>query len=203
MIVRSRSALSVTALAVAALAMVTLAMVTLAGCGGASPPSGAAAASAARGQVLPAARGLYQRIYDAHIGWASGFSGQYEHCLTSNSQNELDYHGIISYLYPVNRSITATAYRQEVMNTARSDGWTFKKFIKGSRDGNLFPYQMEKGSLNGHISLVSAPAGSRSYKFSTLIEIESSCFDAGSAAKSLSQHSSQYSLPHPSPLPAG
>ena len=186
-------------------ALALAAAVLVAGCssggGNSDSPSGHAAATAAQDQVVSAARALYQRIYGAHIGWTTGLSGQYEQCLTDSSQGELDFHGIIYYLYPFSSSTTSDAYRQDVMSSAQAAGWTFKKFIKASRDGNLFPYQMEKGSLDGHIAVANAPAGTKSFKFSAVIEIESTCFDAGSAARSLTQHSSQFSLPHPSPLP--
>lgn len=201
MIVRFRSALARSArpaLALAAGAAVMLA----AGCGGSGGGSGQDAASAAQDQVVPVLRALYQRIYHAHIGWAAGMSGQYEQCLTSSSQSELDFHGIIYYIYPFSSSGTANAYRQDIVNAAKADGWTFKAHISGSRDGNLFPYQMEKGPLNGHVSVSGAPPGTKSYKFTGLIEVESTCFDAGSAAHSLSQHTSTYPLPRPSPPPS-
>jgi hypothetical protein len=179
------------------------AVLLAAGCtSGTSGTSGRAAAAQATAQVAPAARALYQRLYDARIGWSPELSGNYEKCLGSSNQNELDYHGIIYYIYPFSPSVPVTTYRQEVMTAARDNGWTFEKYIKGSRDGNLFPDQMEKGPLNGHVAVVRAPPGTGSHKFSALIEIESACFDAGSAASSLlNQHMSQSPLPHPSPLP--
>lgn len=178
-------------------------VVLMAGCGGSAGSNAHDAASTAENQVVQAVRALYQRIYNSHVGWSTALSGQYEQCLTNSNHNELDFHGIVYYLYPLNSSVTSAAYLHDVVNAAKADGWTFKKNIQGSRDGNIFPFQMEKGQLDGHVSVSSTPGRTGSYKFSALIEVESTCFDAGSDAASLSRHSSQVTtLPHPSPLPS-
>ncbi|HEY2443380.1 MAG TPA: hypothetical protein VGI31_09625 [Streptosporangiaceae bacterium] len=194
---RFRSAFS---LATAGAAAVLVA--TVAGCGGSAGSNAHASATTAENQVVPVVRALYQRIYDSHVGWSTALSGQYEQCLTNSNHSELDFHGIVYDLYPRSSSVTSAAYLQDVVNAAKADGWTFKKNIQGSRDGNIFPYQMEKGPLDGHISVSSTPGRTGSYRFSALIEVESTCFDAGSDASSLSRHSSQFTLPHPSPLPS-
>lgn len=187
----------------AAIATLGATVLVVAGCGRVTSGDGRTAATRAAAQVTPAARALYQRIYDARIGWSTGMSGIYEECLGNNNKSELDYHLIVDYIYPLRSSIPATAYRLEVMRAVRADGWAFKKNIKSSRDGNLFPYQMQKGQLNGHIAVADTPGESRTFKFSALIEVESTCFDAGPAALSLlNQHMSQIALPHPRPLPS-
>ena len=176
-----------------------LACLAAAGCssGGGSGPS---AATAARNQAVPAARSLYQHLFDGHIGWSGQLNGQYEHCLTTSSQNELEYHAIVYYLYPFDRSITASAYLQQLMSAVRAAGWAFKTHIPNSRDGNVSPDQMEKGSLDGHIAVSTAPSSNYS-KVSGLVEIESTCFDAGSDAQSLLKHGDQFTLPKPSSTP--
>lgn len=180
-------------------AILAVTMATAAGCS--SGPSGQAAADAARSQALSGIRALYQRILGAHVAFSGGLAGQYEQC-PGGGQNELFYDVSAIYLYVFNRSISGSGLRQAMMRQAQADGWTFRKYIKNSRDGNSFPYQMEKGELDGHIA-VTPPQPSARYPGPTgLIEIESPCFDAGSAASRLGQVNNSYPLPVPTPLPS-
>ena len=185
------------ALALAAAACV---LISAAGCGGTSAADGRASAAAARNQALSALRGLYQYIHAAHVGSADSVGGFYTRCVTNNSKNELFYDGSISYIYPVDRSLGKSAYQQQLNNVARAHGWTFNKNRKSVEFGNAFPYEMAKGSLGGHISVVDAPPRNPGDpKISGLIEITSSCFDAGPAASSLTKHSDDLPLSQASP----
>jgi hypothetical protein len=185
------------ALALAAAACV---LVSSAACGGTSAADGRASAASARNQALSALRGLYQHIHAAHVGNAGGMGGFYAQCVTNKSQNELFYDGSIDSIYPVDRSLSKSAYQQQLNNVARAQGWTFNKNRTNVEFGKAFPYEMAKGSLGGHISVVHAPPRNPGDpKISGLIEITSSCFDAGPAASSLTKHSDDLPLPQASP----
>jgi hypothetical protein len=190
---RFRARLGCAALAIA------VAMVTACSSG----PSGQAAADTARSQALSGIRALYQRILHAHVGFSDGLYGYYRQC-PGGGQSELFYDVVMQKLYVFNRSVSGSGLRQAMMKQAQSGGWTFRRYIKNSRDGigNSFPYQMEKGELDGHIS-VNPPDSSYRYPgYNGLIEIESPCFDAGSAASRLSKVNNSYPLPLPTRLPS-
>jgi len=184
------------ALALAAAACVLVS----AGCGGTSAAGGRASAATARTQALSALRDLYHHVHAARVGTADSVGGFYTRCTTNNSKNELFYDGSIDYIYPVDRSLSAGAYQQQLNNIARAQGWAFNKNRKSVELGKAFPYEMARGSLGGHISVVTAPPRNPGDpKISGLIEITSSCFDAGPAASSLTKHSDQLPLPNVSP----
>ena len=185
----------------AALAMAAACvLISAAGCGGTSAADGRASAATARTQALSALRGLYQHVHAAHLGTADSVGGFYTQCVTSNSKNELFYDGSIDYIYPIDRSLGKSAYQQQLNSIARAQGWTFNKNRKNVEFGHAFPYEMAKGSLGGHISVVDAPPRNPGDpKISGLIEITSSCFDAGPAASSLTKHSDDLPLRQASP----
>jgi hypothetical protein len=183
-----------------ALAAAACVLISAAGCGGTSAAGGRASAEAARAHALSALRGLYQHIHAAHVGTAGGVGGFYAQCITNNSKNELFYDGSIDYIYPIDRSLGKDAYQQQLNNIARTQGWTFNKNRKNVEFGHEFPYEMARGSLGGHISVVNAPPRNPGDpKISGLIEITSSCFDAGPAASSLTKHADDLPLPQASP----
>ena len=185
------------ALALAAAACV---LISAAGCGGTSAASGRASAATARNQALSALRGLYQHIHAAHVGIADEVGGFYAQCVTNKSQNELFYDGSIDSIYPVARSMSKSTYQQQLNNIARAQGWAFNKNRRNVEFGQAFPYEMSKGSLGGHISVVDAPPRNPGDpRISGLIEITSSCFDAGPAARSLTKRNDQLPLPNASP----
>jgi hypothetical protein len=189
------------ALALAAAACV---MISAAGCGGTSAADGHASAATARNQALSALRGLYQHIHAAHVGSADSVGGFYTQCITNKSQNELFYDGSIESIYPLDRSLSKNSYQQQLNNIARTQGWAFNKNHKNVESGNAFPYEMARGSLGGHISVVDAPPRNPGDpKISGLIEITSSCFDAGPAAHSLTRHSDDLPLTRASPASSG
>jgi hypothetical protein len=185
-------------LAVAATACV---LVSAADCGGGtSAADGRASAATARNQALTALRGLYQHIHAAHVGTAGSVGGFYAQCITNKSQDELFYDGSIESIYPLDRSLSKSSYQQQLNNIARAQGWAFNKNRQNVESGNAFPYEMARGSLGGHISVVDAPPrNTGDPKISGLIEITSSCFDAGAAARSLTKHGDDLPLPQASP----
>jgi hypothetical protein len=191
MTLRFRAVLAVTAVAC---------VLTAAGCGGTSAADGHASAAAARSQALTALRGLYQHIHAAHVGTADSVGGFYAQCVTNKSRNNLFYDGSIESIYPLDRSLSKDSYQQQLNAIARTQGWTFNKNRKNVESGNAFPYEMAKGSLGGHISVVdSPPRNPGDPKISALIEVTSSCFDAGPAARSLTKHSDDLPLSQASP----
>jgi hypothetical protein len=186
----------------AALAMAAAAgvLTSAAGCGGTTSADGHASAATARNQALTALRGLYQHIHAAHVGTANSVGGFYAQCVTNKSQNNLFYDGSIQSIYPLDHSLSKSSYQQQLNNIARTQGWAFNKNRKNVESGNAFPYEMARGSLGGHISVVdSPPRNPGDPKISGLIEVTSSCFDAGSAARSLTKHSDDLPLPQASP----
>ena len=145
-------------------------------------------------------RGLYQHIHAAHVGTADSVGGFYAQCVTEKSQNKLFYDGSVESIYPLDRSVSKSSYQQQLNNIARAQGWAFNKNRKNVESGNAFPYEMAKGSLGGHISVVDTPPRNPGDpKISGLIEITSSCFDAGPAAPSLTKHSDDLPLSQASP----
>jgi len=189
------------ALALAAAACV---LISAAGCGGGtSAAGGRASAAAARNQALSALRGLYQHIHAARVGTADATGGLYVRCVTNKSQNELFYDGSIESIYPLDRSLSKSAYQQQLNNIARAQGWAFNKNRKTVEFGNAFADEMARGSLGGHISVVNAPPRNPGDpKISGVIEITSSCFDAGPAASSLTKHGDDLPLSQASPAPS-
>ena len=134
------------------------------------------------------------------MGTAESVGGFYAQCVTNKRHNELFYDGSIDSIYPVDRSQGKSAYQQRLNNIARAQGWAFNKNRKNVEFGNGFPYEMAKGSLGGHISVVDAPPRNPGDpKISGLIEVTTSCFDAGPAAGSLTKHNDQLPLPNASP----
>jgi hypothetical protein len=183
-----------------AMAAAACVLTSAAGCGGTSTVDGRASAATARTQALSALRGLYQHIHAAHVGTADSVGGFYAQCVTNKSHNELFYDGSIDSIYPVDRSLGEDAYQQQLNNIARAQGWAFNKNRKNVQSGNAFPYEMARGSLGGHISVVDAPPRNPGDpKISGLIEITSSCFDAGPAASSLTKHGDDIPLRQASP----
>jgi hypothetical protein len=162
------------------------------GCGssGTSADGGRAAATKARSQVVSATRALYQRIYDARVGFARNLSGLYLGCPTSTNQDELMYRGVLSYVDAFNRRISSDAYRGRLIGLVHADGWTYTQNSKDTPTGSwAFHYDLVKGSLKGDISIGGPTA---------LVRISSPCFDAGAAAQSLGQQGDELPLPHPS-----
>jgi hypothetical protein len=185
---------------VLALAAAACVLISAAGCGGTSAADGRASAATARNQALTALRGLYQHIHAAHVGTADSVGGFYAQCVTDKSQNKLFYDGSVESIYPLDRSLSKSSYQQQLNNIARAQGWAFNKNRKNVESGNAFPYEMAKGSLGGHISVVDAPPRNPGDpQISGLIEITSSCFDAGPAARSLTKHSDDLPLSPASP----
>jgi hypothetical protein len=185
-----------------ALAAAACLLLLAAGCGGTSASAGRASAAAARADVLSAMRGLYQHVLDGRVGTASSMGGMFTPCITRSDPHQLFYDGSIDLIYPFDRSTSDTTFQQQMNSAARAAGWTFNKNRQTVEFGDEFPYEMARGSLGGHISVVREPPGShQGYKRSALIEITSSCFNAGSAAGALTNHDDDLPLPSASPAP--
>jgi hypothetical protein len=178
----------------------------LAGCSsGTSAASWKAAANQARAQVVPATTTLYQRLLATSNRSVSVVDGSYVRC--SGSSTKLHY-SVSLRLYPFSSAKTSlSSYAQQVTAVAAAAGWKVQqkplsdlpsqapfvnpadlptstmfygitKHVSGNvLVGALFVYPGEGSALSGSIT------------------INGTCFDAGSAAGSLSGHLD------PTPLP--
>ena len=174
---------------------VTVVALAVAGCSSSGSPSssGRAAASHARGLVLTAARGLYQKLFDAGAASVRSMSGFYLPC--GNSSTKRYYQADIS-LFPVDHHVSLAAYRQQVTNLAHADGWQLTKESGPSPLGTgSVRYRITRGSLSGSLSVFH----STSPPVEGSVSVLSLCFDAGSYASSLTGHVQNIPLPFRSP----
>jgi hypothetical protein len=187
-------------------AAVMAVVATLAGCSsGPSAASGKAAANQARGQVVPATTGLYQRLLAASDRSVSVVDGSYVRC--SGSSTKLHY-SVSLRLYPFSSAKTSLgSYARQVTIVAAAAGWKVQqkplsdlpsqapfvnpatlpattmfyeitKHVSGNvLVGTLFVYPGEGSAVSGSIT------------------VNGTCFDAGSAAATLTGHLD------PTPLP--
>lgn len=174
-------------------AAVTVIAVAVSGCSSGSngSTSGRAAADQARDQVVPAARGLYQKFLDARAVPASGMQGYY---LNSGCSGTRERYEADAALYPVDHKVSLEAYTQQLAALARAGGWTLVQDDKANPIGNNAGtyYRITKGSLSGHLSAFP----NSSPKVEGSMTILSACFDAGSLAASL-LHASVQNFPVP------
>jgi hypothetical protein len=169
-----------------------VAAVTLGACSSAGP-SGQAAATQARNQVLPAARALYLKFFGAGAASVPAMQGYYLPCGKTGTRR---YYGADISLYPVDHQVSLDAYRQQLAGLARAGGWKLTPADAGSPlAGNGVRYQMTKGSLTGSLYVFTGS----SPKVQGSTTVRSACFDAGSAAAKLPSGPESFSLPHHTP----
>lgn len=167
----------------------------VAGCSssGSPPSSGAAAASHARGLVLVAARGLYQKLFDAHAASVRSMSGFYLPCGSSPTKR---YYEADFPLFPLDHQVSLAAYGQQVTNLTRADGWQPTKETGPSPLGaDSVRYRLARGSLSGKLAVFRGT----SPPVEGSVSILSACFDAGPDAASLTGHVQNFPLPFRSP----
>ncbi len=157
-----------------------------------SPPPGQDAAQQAQNKVVPACRTLYLKFFNAKVASNPAMSGNYLPC-PSGSGGSKKYYDVSFSLFPVNKNVTLDAYRRQLTDLARADGWKLSPGgtvsvagIDGTR------YHLAKGSLTGSLSVFR----NVSPKVEGSASVDSACFDAGSAASGLANHNKDFPLPH-------
>lgn len=187
-------------------------VIALAGCGGMSAADGEAAASKARGQVVPAATVLYGRFVAAagRAGANSGRppdieSGRYVQC--GQSGTRLHY-SVSLGLYPFSRTRTSlSAYGRQLVTIATASGWVLHResleslpsrgpFVNpAGLDPSTMVYVMTNraGSAAPIGALFAFPQPGTGVGGS--ITINSACFDAGPAYAKLSTEFVESPLP--------
>src|SRR6266705_3308400 len=121
---RRRLTVRLTARGTIAAAAIVLAAV-VAGCGH-STADGRAAAARSRAQVVPAARDLYQTLFNASAQSVTVLDGAYLPCGTGKTKL---YYSITLRLFPFTgrRDTNFDAYRNRVVSLVRGDGWTLRQ----------------------------------------------------------------------------
>lgn len=187
-------------------------VIALAGCGGMSAADGEAAASKARGQVVPAATVLYGRFAAAAAngGRAPDIeSGTYVQC--GQSGTKLHY-SVSLALYPfTTRRTSLSAYSRQLVTIAAGSGWVLHReslaslpsrgpFINpaGLAPSTLFYVMTNRaGSAAPVGALFARPQPGTGVGGS--ITINSACFDAGPAYTKLSTEFVESPLPAATP----
>lgn len=189
---------------IAAAAIVLAAVV--AGCGQ-SAANGMAAAARSRAQVVPAARELYQTLFNASARSVTVLDGSYLSCGTGKTQL---HYSITLRLFPFIRGHDTNfdAYRNRVVSLVRGDGWTLRQ--RPTDRLITLPalpaayYWLDK--QEGKVTLAGALGISGDPKPSVgvggTISINGPCFDAHGAAGSLRSHPVTSPLPLPSTPPS-
>ncbi len=187
-----------------AAAAIVLAAV-LAGCGQ-STADGRAAAAKSRAQVVPAARELYQTLFNASARSVAVLDGAYLPCGTGKTKL---YYGITLRLFPFTgrQDSNFEAYRNRVVSLVRGDGWTLRQrpgrivttpsvptasYWLSKREGNV--------TLAGTLGIVGDPKPS--VGVGGTISVNGPCFEAHGAAGSLKSHPVTSPLPSPSTSPS-
>lgn len=178
----------------------TVAALTMtAGCAGMTAADGREAAAKARRQADQPMSALSWRIFDSRVAWTADLHGQYIYCGTSGRRLYFD---ATLDLFPFDKSTGLRPFIKRLLNTARADGWSVNRHADPRLHG--LAYRMRKGSVTGHVAVDTQPARSnRGYRHQGLVEVNSSCFDAGPAARRLANHirTQRHGLPpvpHPS-----
>jgi len=166
-----------------------VAAVALGACSSAGP-SGQAAATQARNQVIPAARALYLKFFGARAASVPAMQGYYLPCGKTGTRR---YYGADISLYPVGHQVSLGAYRQQLAGLARAGGWKLTPASTASPlAGHGVRYHMTKGSLTGFLYVFEGS----SPKVQGSTTIRSACFAAGSAAAKLPSRPQSFPLPH-------
>ncbi len=178
----------------------------LAGCGH-STPDGRAAAARSRAQVVPAARELYQALYNASPRSVAVLDGAYVSCGTGKTT--LSY-SITLRLFPfaVGRDTDFDPFRNRVVGLVRSAGWTLRPrsddrtvtmpFVPSAhywlskREGNV--------TLSGRLGMFGDQHPD--VGVGGTLSVNGPCFDAHGAAGSLQSHPVSSPLPSPSTWPS-
>ncbi len=189
-----------------AAAAIVLAAV-LAGCGQ-STADGRAAAARSRAQVVPAARELYQTLFNASARSVAVVDGAYLSCGTGKTKL---YYSISLRLFPfAGQDTNFDAYRNRVVSLVRGDGWTLRQRptarIVTMPSVPSVHYWLSKRAgkvtLPGTLGIFGDPKPS--VGVGGTISVNGPCFDADRAAASLQGHpvSSPLSSPSTSPSPS-
>ena len=105
-------------------AMIALAAV-LAGCGQSAAPDGAAAARS-RAQVVPAARELYQTLFETSARSVDLLDWGYKPCATGTAT--LSYSiSMRLFAFAASQNTDFEAYRHRVVSMVRAVGWTLRR----------------------------------------------------------------------------
>ncbi len=189
---------------IAAAAIVLAAVV--AGCGH-STADGRAAAARSRAQVVPAARDLYQTLFNASAQSVTVLDGAYLPCGTGKTKL---YYSITLRLFPFTgrRDTNFDAYRNRVVSLVRGDGWTLRQrpsartvtmpsvpsayYWLSKREGKV--------TLPGALGIFGDPKPS--VGVGGTISVNGLCFDADGAAASLQSHPVHPPLPWPTTSPS-
>ena len=180
----------------------------LAGCEQNDAPDGAAAARS-RAQVVPAARELYQKLFETSTRSVDVLDWGYKPCGTGTAT--LSYSiSMRVFAFAAGQNTDFEAYRRQVVSIVSAGGWALRRrppsrsvtlptvpsayYRISRRDGRV--------SLTGKLSLagdVNPLVG-----VSGIISISGPCFDADGAAGNLQSHSAgpPFPLPGPSPSPS-
>lgn len=186
-------------------AVIALAAV-LVGCGQNAAPDGAAAARS-RAQVVPAARELYQTLFETSARSVDLLDWGYKPCGTGTAT--LSYSiSMRLFAFAASQNTDFEAYRQRVVSIVRAGGWTLRQrpssrsvtlptvpsayYWLSRRDGKV--------SLTGKLALAGDP--NPLVGVSGTISVSGPCFDADGAAGSLQSHSVSRPFPLPSPSPS-
>jgi len=202
---RRRLTVRLTARGTIAAAAIVLAAV-LAGCGH-SMAGGRAAAARSRAQVVPAARELYQTLFNASARSVTVLDGAYLPCGTRKTKL---YYSISLRLFPFTgrQDTNFDAYRNRVVSLVRGDGWTLRQrpsartvtmpsvpsayYWLSKREGKV--------TLPGTLGIFGDPKPS--VGVGGTISVNGPCFDADGAAGSLQSHPVTSPLPWPSTSPS-
>jgi hypothetical protein len=192
-----------------AAAAIALAAV-LAGCGHSTAngkADGNAAAARAREQVVPAARELYQTLFNASAESVTVLDGSYLPCGTGKTKL---YYSITLRLFPFTGRLDTNfdPYRDRVVSLVRGDGWTLRPRPSGrtitmpSLPAAYYRLSKQAGTLTlaGTLGLFGDPKPS--VGVGGTLSVNGPCFDAGGAAESLQSHPLTSPLPSPSPSPS-
>lgn len=182
------------------------AVVLLAGCGGMSKSAGRAAAAGARGQVIPAATALYQRLFDASSRSVAVADGADIRCGSAGTRV---HYGVTLRLYPFSSAKTSfSGYARQVTSVVTSAGWALRRVPHSSLPSQgpfVNPAALSSSAivyqLTKHVAGNTLAGGLFVYPQSGAdaggsLTVNGACVDAGPAAAGLTGH------PDASPLPA-
>ena len=179
----------------------------LAGCEQNDAAPGGVAAARSRAQVVPAARELYQKLFETSARSVELLDWGYEPCGTATLSYSIS---MRVFAFAANQNTDFEAYRRQVVSIVSAGGWTLRRrpanrsvtlptvpsayYRLSRRDGKV--------SLTGKLSLagdVNPLVG-----VSGIISINGPCFDADGTAGNLESHSvgPPFPVSGPSPSPS-
>lgn len=164
---------------VAIVCAVTCAALT--GCS--SGPSPSQQAQASRGPVLSAAKDVYHKVYDAHIGWTATIiggiylCGTYDVLATDKGTDVLQYASTQEFT-PLERGVGLAKFGQQIIQKLDGEGWHMRSAPAPNPADPVPTYAGQHDGLTLQLTEFQSPG----FGATVTIDVSAKCFTAGSSA---------------------